>query len=325
MTRLVTVAVALAAVLASAAPAAATLPGANGRIAFQRFDPANGIFDFLYAANPDGSQRVQLTDAPSFFSGWSPDGARLVYDFIDADGNDQIATVHPDGTGTTQLTFGPSIHEAPSFSPDGAWIVYDGSTSDPDAPGFHTTLWLMRSDGTDQHELVPGAAGFDIEPAFSPDGRSLAFIRIRKSMGQHNQQSALFVMDSDGTGARQLTPWGRSAESPSWSPDGSRIAYYDSAESGGSKSIYLIRPDGSDNHVLFQGTATAQAARPAFSPDGARVVFTCGANEGKPSFDLDLCVMNVDGSGAVDITNTRGDPDAPVFESRPSWGSAPLS
>jgi len=323
MSRLALAGAALFAAVALAAQADAAFPGANGRIAFQRLDPANGIFDFLYAANPDGSHLVQLTSAPSFFSGWAPDGTRLAYDFVDADGDDQIATVRPDGTGTAQLTFGPTIHEAPSFSPDGAWIVYDASPDDPAAPGFHTTLWLMRSDGGDQHELVPGSDGFDVEPAFSPDGGSLAFIRIRKAMGRSNQQSALFVSGADGSGARQLTPWGKSAESPSWSPDGTRIAYYDSAESGGSKSIYLIRPDGTDNRVLVQGRATGQAARAAFSPDGTRIAFACGAHEGRPSFDIDLCVMNADGSGTVDVTNTPSTPDGPVFESRPSWGTAP--
>jgi TolB protein len=222
MSRLALAGAALFAAVALAAQADAALPGANGRIAFQRLDPANGIFDFLYAANPDGSHLVQLTSAPSFFSGWAPDGTRLAYDFVDADGDDQIATVRPDGTGTAQLTFGPTIHEAPSFS-----------------------------------------------------------------------------------------------------PDGTRIAYYDSAESGGSKSIYLIRPDGTDNRVLVQGRATGQAARAAFSPDGTRIAFACGAHEGRPSFDIDLCVMNADGSGTVDVTNTPSTPDGPVFESRPSWGTAP--
>jgi Tol biopolymer transport system component len=57
--------------------------------------------------------------------------------------------------------------------------------------------------------------------------------------------------------------------------------------------------------------------KPQFSPDGTKILFSCGTYG--QAFNEDLCVMNADGSGVVDITNTPG-----VLENFPSWGTAPL-
>jgi Tol biopolymer transport system component len=311
------VAVAAGAV-ALAAPADAAFPGPNGRIAFQRGEDAPGDFN-LWTANPDGSDVLQLTHVPSFFSDWSPDRRRVAYDFEDAAGNLQIATVNADGTGVQQLTLGPTIHEMPSFSPDGSQIAYDYAPTF--GPGFHTSLWVMNADGSDQHPLAPGSPDtFDAEPKFSPSGRSIAFIRIRKVMGKYNQQNALFVMDVDGTDVRQLTPWGQVAEFPSWSPDGQWIAFEDkSINPTGSRSILVIRPDGSGKRVIYQGRQTAEGAKPVFSPDGRKILFVCVDH--KPAVDVGLCTIGADGSRLAHITNT---PVFGGFERNPSWGSSPL-
>jgi Tol biopolymer transport system component len=311
------VAVAVGAV-ALAAPADATFPGPNGRIAFQRGEGAPGDFN-LWTANPDGSRVLQLTNVPSFFSDWSPDGSRVAYDFEDADGNLQIATVNPDGTAVQQLTFGPTLHEFPSFSPDGSQIAYDYAPIPPHTPGFHSSLWVMNADGSDQHALAPASPDTLEEPKFSPDGQSIAFIRIRKVMGKYNQQNALFVMDADGSDVRQLTPWGQVPEFPSWSPDGQWIAFEDkSINPTGSRSILVIRPDGSGKRVIYQGQRTAEGAKPVFSPDGNTILFVCVDH--KPAVDVGLCTVGKDGSPLVHITNT---PAFEGFERNPSWGSSP--
>jgi Tol biopolymer transport system component len=316
-----TVALAVASVLvAIPASAQATMPGVNGRIAFARNDPAIGDFD-VWTADPDGSRQLQLTHVPSFFSDWSPDGRRIAFDFVDADGNEQIATMNPDGTDTRQLTFGPAIHEIPNWSPDGSRIAYDYAPIPPGAPGFHTSLAVMNADGSDQHLLTPQSPDtLDEEPKFSPDGTRFAFIRIRKDMGQDNQQNALFVMRADGTGLRRLTAWGQAVEFPNWSPDARWIAFNDSSTSGGSRSIYLIRPDGSGKHVVYQGQASAWATKPFFSPDGTRILFVC-IDRHRTTADRDICAMNPDGSDVVDVTNTSQ--ATGMLESFPSWGTSP--
>ena len=296
----------------------ATFPGANGRISLMRYDAS--IDDFaLYTANPDLSKEIEVAGTPTFSSAWAPGGGRLAYDIVEADGSNQIATVNGDGTGRQVLTSGSGINEIPSYSPDGTRIVYDYSPVLPDVPGFHTSLWVMDANGTNKHPLFPGWDTFDVEPKFSPDGQSVAFIRIRKVMGRDGslQQNALFVVRADGTGLRQLTAWGQSAEFPDWAPDSRSLVYFDSAESGGKRSIWMIGADGGSRHVVYQGQRGAEGARPAFSPDGTKIMFSCIGPKGG---DTDLCRVDADGSNLVDLTNTPNGSD----ERRPAWGTAQL-
>jgi Tol biopolymer transport system component len=76
-----------------------------------------------------------------------------------------------------------------------------------------------------------------------------------------------------------------------------------------------MRPDGTDQHLLYNGRANLPAFKPQFSPDGKEILFGCfspitGSN--------DICVMNADGSSVIDIIST---PD--LSENYPSWGVAP--
>lgn len=298
----------------AAVPADATFPGKNGRIAFGRFDPNIGNVD-LYTANPDGSDVQQLTFIPSFFSDWRADGKRIAFDFFDFDGNEQIATINPDGTDMQQITFGAGIHEVPSWSPTGVQIVFDYSPLLPDDPKFTTSIFVMDADGSNPHSVTSG--GFDVEPRFSPDGTRILFTRIRKVSGQGFQQEALFVIDADGSSPRKLTSWGLAEEHASWSPDSKWIVFNVAKESshpaGASLGIYLMRADGTEQHLVYNGRKNLPSFKPNFSPDGTKIVFTCVSDTN------DICVMDVSGTHIIDIINT---PD--FFENYPSWGVAPM-
>jgi len=146
-------------------PAHATFPGKNGRIAFGRYNPSINGWQ-LYTASSDGTDVQPLTFVSSFLSDWRADGKRIAFDFSDSDGNEQIATINPDGSNMQQITFGPGIHEVPSWSPTGTQIAFDYSPLLPDDPNFTTSIFVMNSDGSNPHAVT--TAGFDVEPRFSP-------------------------------------------------------------------------------------------------------------------------------------------------------------
>ena len=99
----------------AAAPAGATFPGHNGPIAFRQ-----SIRDRPRRAVPRAPERHPVTRAhrsPGFFSDWRADGRRIAFDFFEPDGDEQIATMAPDGSDLRVITSGPGIHEVPSWSP----------------------------------------------------------------------------------------------------------------------------------------------------------------------------------------------------------------
>jgi Tol biopolymer transport system component len=310
----------LALVAVPAQIARATYPGLNGRIAYGTFDPATGV-SRRYTANPDGSQVRQLTGvagASQSSPNWSPDGRRIAVDFVDANGFVQIATAAPDGSDLQVVTSGPFIHENPDWSPNGTQIVFGYSAVEPGMPGFSTHVWVMNVDGTNAHPLMAAAlSGFDVEPRWQPGGSLITFVRIRKA-NNGLQQEAVYVVNADGTAPRQLTSWGLAAEHPIWSPDGQAIIFNDAAfKQIPNETIWTMQPDGTDRHVLYQGTHHTGGVKPQFSPDGSKILFVC-VTYGR-ALNEDLCTMNVDGTRVVNITNTPG-----IFENVPSWGTAPL-
>ena len=107
-------------------------------------------------------------------------------------------------------------------------------------------LRTMNPDGTNQTQLTTGA---DVAPAWSPDGRRVAFVR-RHACSPCTQ--AIHVVNADGTGEVPVTsPVPGEVDSPTWSSDGQRIAF--TVDSGGASDIWVVDADGSD---LTQITTT---------------------------------------------------------------------
>lgn len=261
-------------------PASATFPSKNGRVAFGRFNPVTGWY-VLYTANPDGTDEKLLSTLPCNFSDWAPDGKRIAFDFFDDEGNQQIATINPDGTDLRHVTSGHGIREAPNWSPDGSKLVFDYSSLFPEEPGFFTSIYEMNADGSNPHLVTTTTNTFDIEPKYSPDGEEILFVRIRRDITPPDgfQPDALLVMNSDGSAVRQLTPWGM-AEHPNWSPRRRWIVFDedtpfpDQIHPSRVSRIFRIHPDGSSLEVVFNGTEFRGVRNATFSPDGTKTLFT---------------------------------------------------
>jgi hypothetical protein len=177
--------------------------------------------------------------------------------------------------------------------------------------GPQSGLYVANPDGTGLTKLpsVPG----DTDPAWSPDGSRIAFVRFREG------GAGIWVMNADGTGARRITDGGPDVDGtdlgPAWSPDGSRIAFAREGRPAkaatGNTDIYVVNADGTDLVRLTDDPMMEYA--PTWSPDGSRIAFEAYdlATGGNPPSPLRLYMMNADGTDmeALGPENVEG----------PSW------
>jgi dipeptidyl aminopeptidase/acylaminoacyl peptidase len=135
------------------------------------------------------------------------------------------------------------------------WIVFAAARENGQLP---SQLFRISTAGTGLRQLTTGARAAD-EPAFSPDGRHVAFRRAF---------AGLFVVDIDGRGLRRLTgdPNDRFGV---WSPDGRSIAFVHPVKGGGVR-LAVIAPSGHRQRVLRRGPEPI--GRPSWTPNGKAIV-----------------------------------------------------
>lgn len=200
------------------------------------------------------------------------------------DGNDEIYTMNPDGSGVRRLTTSGRVDQRPVLSWDRTRIAW---YSDRDES---QDIWVMDADGSNKFK-VAALEGDEWDPAWSPDGTRIAF--ARGSPGNRD----IWVVRVDGTGLTQLTSTSADDQSPSWSPDGSRIAF--TTDRDGHDEIYVMGADGS-NLVNLSNNAEGNRrdSRPDWSPDGSKVVW----DTNRDGNSAQIYVMNADGSGQTRLT-----------------------
>jgi Tol biopolymer transport system component/class 3 adenylate cyclase len=205
--------------------------------------------------------------------------------------NRDIYTVNIDGTALTRLTDNPAEDIEPSFSPDGARLVF---TSRRDG---NREIYVMNIDGSAETRLTQEPAD-DFHPNWSPDGTHIAFTSMRDG----NRE--LYRMAADGSDPVRLTTHEADDFQPDWSPLGDRIAF--TSQRDGNREIYIMNTDGS---ALVRLTSNrAEDFNPSWSPDGTRLAFASDRDGNR-----ELYVMNPDGSGVTRLT------DDPADDSQPVW------
>ncbi|MCI0556448.1 MAG: DPP IV N-terminal domain-containing protein [Anaerolineae bacterium] len=204
---------------------------------------------------------------------------------------DQICIMNADGSGRKQLTNFQATAFYASLSPDGGTIYFASRQS-----GTYE-IYSMDINGNGLKRLTNNI-GTLYAPELSPDGERIIFT---------NNGNGLWVMNADGSDPHALTF--RDDIDPTWSPDGSMIAF--ASLRSGQRQLYTANANGKKVNQVTD--LNNMGGRSTWSPDGTRLAFYRG-----PAGDRDIFIINIDGTGLERLTN-GGDNLGPTWSPNGEW------
>ena len=267
--------------------------------------------------------------------------------------NAEIFSVNPNGTDERRLTNNATSDLDPAFSPDGTKIAFAGRR-DLTQP-TNTDIYVANNDGNldgpDLKRLTFNTAG-ERSPSWSPDGTRIVFhsertVTFADGVSPSSADSEIYTMSATtGDTAQQpavrLTNHRGQDAIPSWSPDGTRIAWQRLPFAPNPQvdplrtqnlEIYTMKPDGTEQTNVSNNPGSPNEPSTAanensngldrdvrWSPDSSRLAFSSTRDNVTPgNQNFEVYKMNRDGSGQTRLTsnlsgdtpNTSGDYDAP--------------
>lgn len=220
--------------------------------------------------------------------------SRVVFVRQTAPGVKELFQIDRDGANLVQLTRHGSLTLSPTVASDGrlAYVTYKGGAPE---------IWGQRRKDGPHEKLYPasGSGAMVSSPAWSPDGRRLAFVQ-----GDRRGNRDIMVLDLNTGRARRLTDGNGINTEPSWNPNGTQIAFTSDREGG--PQVFLMQDDGSNlRRLTSEGLYNAS---PAWSPNGAMIAYV-SRFEGK----FDLFIYKLGEGKAYQITTGVSTSESPAW------------
>lgn len=263
----------------------------------------------IYISDFDGSKPIQITKGnfPHLSPSFSADGKFVTYTSYEA-GNPDLY-LYEVATGTARKISGhKGINSGGNFSPTGKVLAFTGSVNgDAD-------IYTILPEGGARKLFISGS-GLDVDPSFSPDGTRIAFVSGRFGNPHIFVASLNWVSPTEPrvTEDKRLTYAGWYNATPSWTPEGDRIAFAGYDKEIDRFDLFMMNPDGTKLERLTLRTGDNE--RPWFSPNGQNLVFMSNRTNGQNVKGVhQLYIMNRDGGNQRKL-------ETGLYEAQtPCWG-----
>lgn len=235
----------------------------------------------------------------------------------------------PDYTliGERELTSGEWEDFGPSFSPDGNTIIFSSNRSG------NWDIWSIGADGEGLKQIT-NWPGDELAPVYSTDGKEIAYLKEANPKSEiQNPKYNIWVMQSDGSGARQVTEGIPIISYPAWNPNGKEIAFVTIGTGGHEIWTYSINNHTRKMTAVIGKMEKGDGKEPSYYPfyaipakagikkDQKEFLYRIGYNpagdkitfESNVSGNVEIWVMNSDGSNMSKITGGNEPHWNPVF------------